>query len=157
MVFLVLVCEKRTLPVLRLHSQLSSGDREVWREANVRCLHEKMNAAATILASEEWSGAQHLQLGSSAGCSVAQHLQHKEAAWTFINFNHYLWNLKWQSISLTAVIKSVLDNALSSAEKRRRNADSKFLGKINLSEKGRKMPHIGLNKSLHWFLEPEPF
>ena len=155
MVFLVLVCERRTLTVLRLHFQLSSRDREVRREANVRCLHEKMNAAATILASEEWSGAQHLQLGSSAGWSVAQHLQHKEAAWTFINFNHCLSNLKWQSISLIAVIKSVLDNALSSAGKRRCNADSKFLGKISLYEKGRKMPHIGLNKSLHWFLEPE--
>lgn len=123
-----------------LHFQLSSRDREVWKEANVRCLHEKMNAAATILASEEWSGAQHLQPGSSAGWSVAQYLQHKEAAWTFINFNHCLSNVKWQSISLIAVIKSVLDNALSSAGKKKRgcNADSKFLGKISVSEKGEK-------------------
>lgn len=53
MVFLILLCERRKLTVLRLSMQLSSRDREVWREANVRCLHEKMNALATILVSEE--------------------------------------------------------------------------------------------------------
>lgn len=53
MVFLVLVCERRKLTVLRLCLQLSSRDREVWREANVRCLHEKMSVLAIILVSEE--------------------------------------------------------------------------------------------------------
>lgn len=47
-----LVCE-RTLAVLRLHFQLFSRDMQVWREGNVRCLPEKMNAAATMLVSEE--------------------------------------------------------------------------------------------------------
>jgi len=89
-VFLVLVCERRILAVLRLHFQLSSRDREVWKEANATGLHEEMNAAAAILV----SAAQHHQLRSSAGWSVTQHLQHKEAACTFVNFNHCLSNLK---------------------------------------------------------------
>lgn len=63
----VLACERRKLTVLRLCLQLSSRDREVWREANVRCLHEEMNVLATIMVSEEWLGNQHLQLCSPAG------------------------------------------------------------------------------------------
>lgn len=42
----------------------------------------------------------------------------KEAAWTSINFNHCLSNLKWQFISLIA--RSVWDNALSSTGKKER-------------------------------------
>lgn len=80
MVFLVLVCERRTLTVLRLHFQLSSRDRDIWREGNIRCLIEKIKANSTILVSKGWSGAQRLQQGSSAGWSVTQYLQHKEGA-----------------------------------------------------------------------------
>lgn len=50
---IVLVCERIKLTVLRLRLQLSSRDREVWREANVRCLHEEMNVLATMVVSEE--------------------------------------------------------------------------------------------------------
>lgn len=74
MVFLVFVWE-RTLAVLSVHFQLSSRDREVWREANVRYHHEETNAAAAVLVSEEWSGAWQLWLGFSGDCSVVGHLQ----------------------------------------------------------------------------------
>lgn len=75
----------------------------------------------------------------------------------FINFNNWLSNLKWQSILLVLLCQFWTMPYHLQKKKRRCNADSKFLGKISLSEKGRIMPHIGLNKSLHWFFESESF